>query len=887
MMKNSSNIPTQYFTDQGKSRLPHFLLRLLLDELQAEIGALLLLDREEKSLFAAASVGQLASVLAINTPLDESNLTGQVIRTETPLHLHPDSLVDRVDSKQEPVLDAWLLPLQAEGKLIGVFYAATTSDLPLAPQKEPFIRKLQETTVLLREHLKFHQRVQEEFSQQEAVKILRVFNSTRDFNKLIDLSLSLGLKMLHTDLGLLTLFKESGREYDTFAARGIEGDLLDHLVVNLKQSIDHHFFHRERDTLIENISELSGSHPYHFLAGIDHFKSVLVIPLLYGYRIIGRLHLFNPAQEALVPENMRRIMCLATEAGIALSQALESRNTDRRAHLDELTGLLSRGTWLQRLDQEIHRSRRQQNSLAVILVDIDFFKVYNDTYGHQTGDQILQMLAGLFQESLRDVDSAGRYGGDEFVLLLPDTDLNGAILVANRILQEVRQLELGDSNTPLSISIGMMAQPPLDMESLEIIHLADQALLQAKYRGRSQIIAHTENGEFHDFTGMSIETELSEEELEEYDSSETAPATAAELNHVFMIDSESNQRQVLADVFRNWGYDVLTYSNGEEALKSLKTNPCDLVITNLQLPGIKGLDVVRSIKQVDMTIPVIVLTNYGSIQTAIEAIRLGADDYIVHPFSLEEVRRSIENAVSRKQRYFSAEMADHYIEPGQKTHLRDTLHRSGAELTWEAQQLRILEEFNRRSLQQVGSALLLLDNQGKVIHLNQRARELLKAQPDILDRKSLFHVYPDLEETPLHQGFRICCKTGEQFEFGDLWLSPGKGAPRTLVSLQITPLPGEERDQSRYLLQIDDVFDKQLLDESRDRALRQMGVNLENRLLPMLDEIRTVLQQATAAGHGSEIIEQRLQEMRAVLRNSHIQKTRSPKPDSDNEQRQL
>ncbi len=886
-MKNSSIISVKQFADQGRSGLPRFLLSLLLEELQAEVGSLLLIDEEERESFTAASVGNLPGLLKTKTTLDEANLTDQVISSGKPFHFQPDSLADIVSPHQEPLQDAWLLPLQSDGEAIALLYAATSTELVLSPQEEQFQKTLLEVTLLLKEHLHFHQQVREEFSQQEAVKILRVFNSTRDFNKLIDLTLSLGLKMLHTGMGLLTLFKESGREYDTFAARGMEGELLDHLVVNLKQSIDHQFFHRERDTMVENISELSGNHPYHFLSGIDHFKSVLVIPLLYGYRIIGRLHLFNPAQSALVPENMRRIMCLATEAAIALSQGMESRNSDRRAHLDELTGLLSRGSWLQQLEQEIHRSRRQQNSLAVILVDIDFFKAYNDTYGHQTGDQILQMLAGLFRESLRDVDSAGRYGGDEFVLLLPDTDLKGAVLVANRILEEVRQLELGDSHSSLSISIGMIAQPPVDMESREIIHLADQALLQAKYRGRSQIIAYTENGEFHDFTGMSIETELSMEEMAESDLSDTAPATSSAVNRVFMIDSESNQRQVLADVFRNWDYDVLTFSNGEEALKSLKKNACDLVITNLQLPGIKGLEVVRSIKQFDMTIPVIVLTNYGSIQTAIEAIRLGADDYIVHPFSLEEVRNSLENAVSRKQKYFAGEMADHYIEPGQKTHLRDTLHRSGAELTWEAQQLRILEEFNRRSLQQVASALLLLDNQGKVIHLNQRARELLKAKADIADRDSLFQVYPDLQETPLHHGFRICCKTGKQFELGDLWLDPGKGAPKTLVSLQITPLPGEDSDHNRYLLQIDDVFDRQLLDESRDRALRQMGANLESRLLPMLDEIRTIMQQATAPGQGSEIIEQRLQEMRAVLRNSHIQRSRSSSTDSDRKQKQL
>ncbi|MBL7033471.1 MAG: diguanylate cyclase [Candidatus Delongbacteria bacterium] len=883
---NSSQSGKQLTPVREQARLSGFLLKLLLDKLGAETGSILLLEQEGQFLTFAAGCGLAPELLKKTTPLPGPGAAARVAMTAEPIHLLAGSLPPDLELPRSELQDAWIIPLKSNSILLGVLCAGSVSTPLLSPDSESFQQLLADTSSLLEEQVTTQQSTAAGLSQQEALTILRIFNSTRDFNKLVELTISLGLKLMQTGLGMLTVFQDFNRGYDTFAAHGLEDELLERLVRNLKQSIDHPFFHRERTTLVENIAELPEEHPYRFLAQIPSFDSVIVIPLLYGCRIIGRLHVFNPAAQALVVDNMRKIMYMATEAAIALAQALEIRNTSRQANYDDLTGLLSRTTWMQRLELEISRSRRLRNSLAVIMLDIDFFKVYNDTYGHQTGDQVLQILPALLRESLRDVDSAGRYGGDEFVLLLPETDLNGAILVANRILQAVRQLNLGETHSPLSISQGITVQQPGELLPRDIVRQADQALLQAKRRGRSQIIASIHNGEYIDCTGMKVEDSSDPQAAEEPLVTELTPDPGEPGYRIFMIDNESNQRHVLTDVFKNWGYETQAFPNGEDALQALQKSTCDLVITNLHLPGIRGLDVVRRIKDVDMTIPVIVLTNYGSIQTAVEAIRLGADDYIVHPFSLDEVRRSVENAFNRRQQYFTSEMADHYIGIKQKTTVLDTLHRTEADLTWEAQQLHILEEFNRHSIQQVASALLMLDENGRVLHLNQRARELLNAPANLLNHSSLFEIYPNLRDTPLEQGFQICQRTATGFQLNDLWLDPGLNAPRTLVSLQITPMLGKHA-ATRYLMQIDDVFDRQLLDESRERALRKLGSNLEQRLLPVLEEIKSVLQSASTPEQLSDQINQRLQEMRAVLRTSHLNPGPEPPTAIAGDQREL
>jgi diguanylate cyclase (GGDEF)-like protein/PAS domain S-box-containing protein len=157
---------------------------------------------------------------------------------------------------------------------------------------------------------------------------------------------------------------------------------------------------------------------------------------------------------------------------------------------DELTGLLNRRALIERLGDEVYRSRRYRADLALIICDIDYFKEINDTYGHDAGDKVLQIISNLIKDLLRQTDMIGRYGGDEFLLILPETSLEGAKEIAERIQLTVEAFEIHigfDKPIKTTVSLGV-AQFNIDKEDTNgLIKRADNALYIAKGKGRNRV----------------------------------------------------------------------------------------------------------------------------------------------------------------------------------------------------------------------------------------------------------------------------------------------------------------------------------------------------------------------------------------------------------------
>lgn len=158
---------------------------------------------------------------------------------------------------------------------------------------------------------------------------------------------------------------------------------------------------------------------------------------------------------------------------------------------DMLTGLHNRRSIMEQLEKEVARSRRDGQPLSVVLLDLDHFKRINDTWGHPTGDRVLQRSARVLRESLRQHDSVGRYGGEEFMLLLPGTTLEGARILLERCREQVAD-SIVDADTGesvrLSASFGLACTDGLpDVEAEDLIRLADEALYRAKAAGRNRI----------------------------------------------------------------------------------------------------------------------------------------------------------------------------------------------------------------------------------------------------------------------------------------------------------------------------------------------------------------------------------------------------------------
>lgn len=169
-----------------------------------------------------------------------------------------------------------------------------------------------------------------------------------------------------------------------------------------------------------------------------------------------------------------------------------NRQLQKLSSIDRLTGLNNRGHWEEALKQEYARHSRYGSQTSLVMFDIDHFKHVNDTWGHQVGDQVIQAMADVVRAQVRSADIAGRYGGEEFAVLLPDTDKEGARIFAERLRTAVEALEVKheDQSIHCTISLGIadLSKPSTDYKTL--IEWADQALYQSKKGGRNRVTVH-------------------------------------------------------------------------------------------------------------------------------------------------------------------------------------------------------------------------------------------------------------------------------------------------------------------------------------------------------------------------------------------------------------
>ena len=260
---------------------------------------------------------------------------------------------------------------------------------------------------------------------------------------------------------------------DGFSAGG-EGDSL---CRHLRQARLGQYLYVVALTASQGHEELSAV----FDAGVDDFlvkpvhASVLTARLRAGLRVIGLQE-----QGQRDKEEMRRF---------AMELAVANRRLQHAAYEDSLTRLPNRRCALERLTQESARAARTGRNLACIVADLDHFKRVNDTYGHDAGDQVLQAIAELMRSTIRSSDLACRLGGEEFVILCPDADVNGARLCAERLCARVaaHRIRSGKAEIAVTISMGVAAREIAMKQANDLLKKADKAVYAAKQSGRNRV----------------------------------------------------------------------------------------------------------------------------------------------------------------------------------------------------------------------------------------------------------------------------------------------------------------------------------------------------------------------------------------------------------------
>ncbi|MCM8791779.1 MAG: GGDEF domain-containing protein [Candidatus Omnitrophica bacterium] len=215
-----------------------------------------------------------------------------------------------------------------------------------------------------------------------------------------------------------------------------------------------------------------------------------VIKLIIDSEVYGFLVLKGVSSAA----DREKFYILAQQFLLAIKRAEFYQRVQELSIIDSLTGLFNRRYFLERLKEEWERTKKLKLKFSFLMIDVDNFKSYNDQFGHLVGDYILKEVASTIKDNSRHIDLVGRYGGEEFCVLLPQTDIEGACFAAERIRKnmEIKEIKAYDEKLKVTLSIGISQFPHDGKSYMEIIEKADLALYIAKAKGKNQLCIYKE-----------------------------------------------------------------------------------------------------------------------------------------------------------------------------------------------------------------------------------------------------------------------------------------------------------------------------------------------------------------------------------------------------------
>jgi diguanylate cyclase (GGDEF)-like protein len=337
-------------------------------------------------------------------------------------------------------------------------------------------------------HEKLKERVIELYT---LYKVSRTLSMSIQLNELFDLAMSVIGESLNVNQYCLMLLDEESRQLMIHAHHGMPEKVIAQGSVVKDAGVVARVVREKAPVLIRDMKK-EQAFIYFPDSGIDH-GSYLGVPLIAkDLKVIGVLSAHKTEIDGFSETEKRLFEAVAEHLAIAIDNALTFQKTRELMQRDDLTNLYNRRYFFERLEREVYRARRYGRTLSLLMVDIDHFKNFNDTYGHLRGDSALARIARLLETNLRKADLVARYGGEEFLALLPETSKDDAAKVGDKLRSETAKLDFNDDAphlgpAQLTITVGVASMPTDTDDALVLLDFADKALYFGKARGRNQV----------------------------------------------------------------------------------------------------------------------------------------------------------------------------------------------------------------------------------------------------------------------------------------------------------------------------------------------------------------------------------------------------------------
>lgn len=453
--------------------------------LEVEAGGIIILD-DDKEQISYKAVNNI-ELDFISEKISEDIL--EVISDEQELIVNNSLRLDKKFGfiKESGYNGLLVVPLiendEEQDEIHGILF--TASKTGVQQQDLKMMNTLATQAVYLIKGNRLFERMQKNVAELSTLQMISTtINSTLDLDQVLELAIDVIVGTMGVSSCAVLLFDENREELSLEASRGWPDKFDKKEVFNMESDFFNKIIESQEIVVFNEVPD-KVKEELSFL----EMKSAIAVPLKLRDDVIGIITAVNTMiSYSFNGDDERFLTTLANQIAIAIENARIYNQMEEQAIKDGLTQLYNHSYFQHALSEEIDRAERYQQDLSLLLLDIDNFKEINDTYGHPVGDKVLEELSTILKRITRKIDIAARYGGEEFAIILPETDIEGAKLLGNRINDQVREMVIEEEGLELKITVSIGAAAyNKEITQKDLINNADQALYRAKTEGKDKV----------------------------------------------------------------------------------------------------------------------------------------------------------------------------------------------------------------------------------------------------------------------------------------------------------------------------------------------------------------------------------------------------------------